>query len=153
MLEANKEILWTRQRHDAKRAGLHYDIRLVYGTKAYSWATRKEMPDPGKAIMLYEQPVHGAHYALQEFIHIPDGQYGAGTTTLDFVKKALVGAHSTPDQLTIHVRDGDRYLLKRMSHDYGTGHPWLLKNLGPEGNEMTNKYLKKIASYVPQSKV
>lgn len=128
MLEANQEILFTRQRHDAKKAGLHYDIRLVVGDKAHSWATRKEMPEPGKSILLYQQPVHTSHYALSKRVEIPDGQYGAGVTTLDFVRKARVGEHSTPEQFTFETREGHRYLVKRMPGKYGKK-AWLFKNL------------------------
>lgn len=146
MLPSNHQILFTRQIHDAKKAGKHFDIRLVHGEKAYSWATRKDLPVQGEAIMIYEQPVHTTHYALQQHIHIPDGQYGAGTTILDFVKKARVGPDSTQDKFVLHVPDGTRFLFKRMSEKYGRGNPWLLKNLGPEKEPMANKYLEKIAA-------
>lgn len=142
MLEANQEILFTRQRHEADRAGLHYDIRLVHQDKAYSWATKKEMPEEGKAILLYEQPVHTSHYALSQEVIIPPGSYGAGKTTLDWVRKAKVGEHSTSDQMTIHVKDGGRYLLKRLDEEKYGKKAWLFKALPPEKE---NKYLKKAA--------
>ena len=30
------QVLFTRQRHEADRAGLHWDYRIVIGDKAYS---------------------------------------------------------------------------------------------------------------------
>lgn len=144
MLPINQEILFTRQRHEAKKAGLHYDIRFVVGDKAYSFATKKELPESGKAILLYEQPIHTAHYALSERVEIPEGQYGAGVTTLDFVRKAKVGERSTPTQMTIHSGK-DRFLLKKLEDEKYGEQAWLFKNLG-EGN----KYLEKAAMLVTQ---
>jgi hypothetical protein len=147
MLPSNQEILFTRQRHDAKRAGLHYDIRFVVGDKAYSFATKKEIPDPGKAILLYEQPIHTAHYALSERVEIPDGQYGAGSTTLDFVHKAKVGDHSTPEQMTIESKAG-RFLLKKLDAGKYGEKAWLFKNLDSAASD--NKYLDKVAMRITQ---
>jgi superfamily II DNA or RNA helicase len=61
------EVLkWVVQRHIADRAGPHYDVR--FGREdgkpsLYSWATRKELPEPGGKIMLYHQPLHYGQYA------------------------------------------------------------------------------------------
>ena len=123
-----EKVLFTRQRHEADRAGLHWDYRLVIGDKAHSWATKKELPEPGKSIMLWQQPVHTAHYALSERVEIPKGQYGAGVTTLDWVKKAK--AELTDDKIIIHTDDG-RFLLKKMPN-YQDGSGWLFRNLGKE---------------------
>lgn len=143
MLPPNQEILFTRQLHEAKRAGRHFDIRFVVGDKAYSFATKKELPEPGRAILLYEQPVHTREYALSERVKIPDGQYGAGMTTLVNAFKAKVGEHSTPEQMTIHTKD-TRYLLKKVGgKEYGET-SWLFKNLG------SNKYLEKVAIRINQ---
>lgn len=104
---ANQKVLLTRQRHEAKRAGLHYDYRIVVGDKAYSWATKKEMPGPGKSILLFEQPVHDATYALSKEVIIPDGEYGAGRTTLEFVRKASVGEGAKDNHFSLNF-DGQR---------------------------------------------
>lgn len=142
MLKPNEEILFTRQRHEAKKAGTHYDIRLVAGDKAYSWASRKEMPEPGKAIILYQQPDHSRSYALSDYIEIPDGQYGAGKTYLETAFKAKIGEHSTPEQLTLHLKDG-KYLLKKLDEVKYGSKSWLFKNLSPE------KPIEKVAEIHP----
>lgn len=121
------QVLFTRQRHEAKKAGLHWDYRIVVGDKAYSWATKKEMPEPGKAILLHEQPVHDAAYALSERVEIPDGNYGAGVTTLDFVRKAKIGDNKEGDYFTLHAGD-EKYLIKKLDEKYGKK-AWLFKNL------------------------
>lgn len=122
-----EKVLFTRQRHEADKAGPHHDYRMVIGDKAYSWATKKSMPDPGQSIMLWEQPVHTREYALSKRVVIPKGQYGSGVTTLDWVKKSK--ASLKDNEITIDTGD-TRFLLKKMPK-YGDGTGWLFKNLGP----------------------
>lgn len=138
MPPTEQEILFTRQRHEADRAGLHYDIRFVVGDLAYSFATKKDIPEIGKAILLHEQPVHTASYALSQHVVIPKGQYGAGTTTLDFVRKAKVKPGKAQDSMTIHTGDG-RFLLKKLDEKYGEK-AWLFKNLGMEKTATERTY-------------
>jgi hypothetical protein len=153
MFKDNTPILLTRQLHLADRAGRHYDIRLVLGDKAYSWATRKDMPAVGEAIALYEQPVHTAEYAMRRRIVIPRGNYGSGITTLDFVRKALAtNSDGGKDKFVLTVPEsGERYLFKKFGGQ--NGNTWMLKNLGErkiEETPVTNKYLEKIASFRPK---
>jgi hypothetical protein len=129
--EPNQEILFTRQRHEAEKMGLHFDYRLVLGDKAYSWATKKEMPEPGKSIVLFEQPVHDRDYALSQEVHIPTGQYGAGVTKLEFARKAKIGEHATKTKFTIES-GGDRFLLKHIPDSQWGDKAWLFRNLGPK---------------------
>jgi len=144
-LSPEEEILFTRQRHEADKMGLHWDYRLVHGDKAYSWATKKEMPEPGKATLLFEQPVHTSHYALSDRVEIPAGQYGAGTTTLDFVRKAKVySSPEEPDKLVLETKDGQKFLIKKMGDGKFGDKAWLFRNLTKQA--MTNKYLTKIAT-------
>jgi hypothetical protein len=137
---SGKEILFTRQRHEADRMGLHWDYRFVLGDKAYSWATKKEMPGPSKAILLFEQPIHDRQYALSKVVDIPKGNYGAGRTVLDFVRKAKVeGDALDPDKLIINTKDGQRFLLKKLDSTKYGDKAWLFKNLASykEGLEST----------------
>lgn len=122
-------ILFTRQRHEAKRAGLHWDYRMVVGDKAYSWATKKELPAPGQKIILFEQPIHTADYALSPKVIIPDGQYGAGVTTLDWVKKGDA-KYDPSGELTLDLSNGERFFLKPMP-SYGEK-AWLFHNITPQ---------------------
>jgi hypothetical protein len=139
-----ENVLFTRQTHVADRAGKHSDYRLVLGNKAYSWATKKELPEIGQSIMLWEQPVHTADYALSKKVVIPKGQYGAGITTLDWVKKGQ--AQFEDGKIVIHTNEG-RFLLKKMPN-YENGSGWLFKQLPKEDKmekKAENKYLEKIA--------
>jgi hypothetical protein len=136
----DREILFTRQVHDADRAGKHFDIRFVQGSKAYSFATKKELPEPGSSIVLFEQPVHDRTYALSDNIVIPKSSYGAGTTTLDFVRKATIEPGSKSDQMVINTGE-HRFLLKKMPKFGETS--WLFRNLGKEDG---NRFVRKIES-------
>ncbi len=138
------QILFTRQKHDAERAGFHYDIRLVANGKAYSFATKKDIPEIGKSIILYEQPIHTAEYALSKRVVIPKGSYGAGVTTLDFVRKANI--ENKGDHFILTTSDGkEKYLLKHVGKYDKTA--WLFKNLGIDSlkkEAQVNKYLDHI---------
>lgn len=128
MIEPNTEFLFTRQRHEADKMGLHYDLRLVHKDKAYSFATLKDMPAKGEIIGVFEQPVHDRAYALSKKVVIPEGQYGAGTTYLDWVRKAIVAPHSTSDKLIIYTKDGEKFLLKK-SPTKDNEHSYILRNI------------------------
>ena len=141
ILHPDREVLLTRQRHEADRAGLHFDYRIVVGDKAYSWATKKDLPEPGKSIILWEQPVHTAEYALRKRIVIPKGQYGSGLTTLEFAQRAkVINPSEAGDKFSLHLRDGTRLLFRKLPVSQNDD-AWLFKNLGPVTE---NKYLKKL---------
>lgn len=68
--------------HDARRAGLHYDIRIRNNKyKLTDFATRKK-PDlkQGEKIVLFQQPDHSVDWLTKEG-PINSG-YGAGTVTI-----------------------------------------------------------------------
>lgn len=143
----NQEVLFTCQKHDAEKAGIHYDYRIVVGNKAYSWATFKDLPEPGKAIILHEQPVHTADYALSKQVVIPSGQYGAGITNLLYAKRGKVSNKDNSKDKFVIETNKERYLIKHVPA-YGEK-MWLFKNLSgieKKADEMNNKYLEKIAS-------
>lgn len=136
------KILFTRQRHEADRAGLHWDYRIVIGDKAYSWATKKELPEPGKSIILWEQPVHTSDYALRKRIVIPKGNYGSGVTTLDFVRKGTIKSEEGKHVIT--VKDtGERFLLKKLPNSL-KGDGWLFKNLGEKKDSSLEKQAEEL---------
>lgn len=151
MLKPNDEFLFTRQRHEAERMGLHYDLRAVIGDKAYSWATKKDMPKPGHMIAVFEQPVHDRAYALSPKVVIPTGQYGAGTAYLDWVRKAKVSGDSTDDKIVIYTKDGSKYLLKRSPGKWGNT-AWLFRNITGMGED-ANPFVEKVQEMQKQASV
>lgn len=109
------------QRHNAKRAGLHRDVRI--GNRKHgllSWATRKKSPGPGEKVSIHATSVHPHSYLGWEG-KIPSG-YGAGTVKSEDLGKALV-TKSTPGEL--HATLADRKGSHRLAF-IKTKTGWLL---------------------------
>ncbi len=117
------------QKHKAQRAGTHYDVR--FGNKhtgLFSWATKKELPQPGKPITLFQQPLHSHAYKDFEGT-IPTG-YGKGEVSKHREGKVLVTA-VTPQSIHLSMAVGqqpERYaLLKPKSNSK----EWLINRANP----------------------
>lgn len=136
------QILFVRQRHDAKRAGLHNDYRVVIGEKAFSWASRKDFPEVGKPTILWEQPIHHAAYLNNPDITIPEGQYGAGTQVIDYAQKG--NALVQNDAYHLELNNGDRFLIKKAPDTYGEKAWLFLRKKKLEDKK--NPYLEKAAA-------
>lgn len=142
-----EKIILVKQRHEALKAGKHWDWRLVIGDKAYSWATKKEANNPGDKLVLWEQPIHDTKYALSKHIVIPKGQYGAGETFLEYAQKGT--AKVRPDDYHIDLNNGDKYYIKKMP-SFGDK-AWLLVNITkPLDKQAREKKPKKKRLHVKQ---
>lgn len=115
------------QEHQARRAGLHYDMRLgdPRTGHAHSWAIR-HLPDPGERRLAVQQPTHSIPYMEFEGI-IPEG-YGAGK-----VKKHKKGPaeiiYSDDNRIKFNLYPGsdtEEYNLIRTR-----GNKWLILNTTP----------------------
>lgn len=66
-------------KHNARRAGLHLDLRMREGDSLRSWAIPKaRLPERGERLLAIETDLHelSDYFAEGE---IPEGEYGAGT--------------------------------------------------------------------------
>jgi hypothetical protein len=69
-------IPYSIQEHKADKAGLHYDMRLAMQGNAYSWATRKGLPEEGQRVLWIRQPDHTVEY--MDFSGVIEDGYGKG---------------------------------------------------------------------------
>jgi bifunctional non-homologous end joining protein LigD len=75
---------YTLHEHRARRAGLHYDLRLQKGNDVYSFALPKaKLPDDKKVFLAVLSHVDRNDLSALDFIgSIPDGNYGAGNLSI-----------------------------------------------------------------------
>lgn len=117
------------QKHDAKRAGTHYDLRIVDDKtgKAYSWAVRNLPKFPGDKSLAKLQPTHTAAYSTWSG-NIPEG-YGAGNVQL-FSQDKIEVLKADLEHITFNVYkstgDTERYALINTGDDN-----WLFTNTTP----------------------
>ncbi len=142
--EADKHWTLSVQKHEAKKAGKHFDLRLVDPTTGYahSWAVPKtRFPEQGgRPVLAIQTPTHTADYALRfgakETQHIPRG-YGAGKVRI--VEKNPVKIISAkPNSVKFKKETGETFHLFRTKDT-----TWLLRNTTPttkEGADMSDAY-------------
>ena len=117
------------QKHDAKRAGTHYDLRIVDDKtgKAYSWAVRHLPTNPGDKTLAKLQPTHTAAYSTWSGT-IAEG-YGAGKVQL-FAQDKIEVLKADLEHITFNVYksngDTERYALINTGDDN-----WLFTNTTP----------------------
>jgi len=113
-----KDKAWTLavQKHDAQKAGTHFDLRLVdpKTDKAHSFAVPKARLPRARDRMLLaiQQPTHTADYALNFTGTIPAGTYGAGRVTTP-IKEKIDVIKANADKIQFQREDGKQYILFR----------------------------------------
>lgn len=118
------EWMFAIQEHKAKRAGKHYDLRLVQPLtdRAHSWALPKaRLPDKKDRMLLaVQQPTHKRDYALHFTGTLPAG-YGAGTVTMP-IKEKVKMLKMTPDRVKFERPNGEVFNMFRTK-----GNKWGIK--------------------------
>jgi hypothetical protein len=127
-----KPVTWwyTDHKHDAVRAGLHTDLRLSDGYKAYSWAVRKGMPKmPGEKVLAIRQPDHKPSYTSFEG-HLSSGYgktKGRGVWVAEQGPARIIVAGPQKIRFTLIKSQNPRHYT--MIHQGGD--KWLLINTTP----------------------
>jgi len=136
-------VNWVVQEHKARRAGRHYDVRFGKD-KLFSFATKKEFPEPGKQIALYPQPLHEGSYAKFEG-KIKSG-YGAGEVKTRDKGEILVTKASPRRIQFVLAHKGEPEAFNLTKIDKGDDKPfWLMRNITPtEPVEYKKTHYKKI---------
>ena len=91
------------QRHDAHRAGLHYDLRLERDGVLKSWSIPKGMPTDKRHLAIATSD-HNMSW-LDFDGDIPEGSYGAGKVSLDN-KSTFQTVSYSPKKWVFYVNDG-----------------------------------------------
>lgn len=129
-LRPGQLVDWLVSRHDAVRAGPHRDVRLgTPATGLISWATKKELPKPGKQIVLHGQPTH-AHEHLDFQGEHPKG-YGQGHVAHEDRGQARILAVG-PNKLHFALAHHDPQTQLRLVRPKGwDNRKWLTRNVTP----------------------
>jgi len=156
---------WTMaiQEHDARKAGKHWDLRLVDPdtTHAHSWAVPKaRLPNKdGRPLLAVRTPTHTARYALGFGSDGPKEikkGYGAGLVQILHKEPVRVLSSSpdklkfertvdgSPEQYMLFKTKGDAWLMKRtkeaMAHSaYDKGRLAIFEKLGVAPQGVTKK--------------
>lgn len=108
--------------HHARRAGLHYDLRLELEGALKSWAFRKKPPTrPGVRRLGIPQPDHPLSYA--GFEGAIEGGYGAGTVKI-WDKGEFKLLKYEPGEKIVFYAMGSRLMGRYVMVNIGKG--WLL---------------------------
>lgn len=131
-IPANTELDFIIQRHLARRAGPHFDVRFGDESGLHSWVARKPMPGPGGRIGMFHQPMHSYKYKDFEGT-IPEG-YGAGTVKKHEEGKLII-TKTSPGMIhftVTHRKHPERFaLFKPKTQTTGRKDDWLLVNVTP----------------------
>lgn len=122
-------------KHDAKRAGRHYDFRFLIGNRAVSFATRYGLPGPNEKRLWIRQPDHAPDYMDFEG-EIPKGQFGEGKVGIAMDENVIV--HPGASKIDFTMPDGKRYVARSTK-----GQQWLV---------MQRKELKAEEGFMPRFK-
>lgn len=101
--ESKDDKVFGVQRHEAQRAGLHYDLRLERDGVLKSWSIPKGMPTDNRHLAIATDD-HNMSW-LDFDGDIPEGSYGAGKVSLDN-KSTFQTVSYSPKKWVFYVNSG-----------------------------------------------
>ena len=142
-------LTMVRQRHNARRAGLHEDLRIGTPSGMHSFALPKFLPEvPGTYRLAISQPVHDWSYNSFQGT-LPPG-YGEGEVT-KMEESPVVLLRNTPSYVEFTrgtTKDSPVYKMKRTS-----GGNWIIGIKGPQEPALVADYQREHFKSVPISSV
>ena len=122
------QVKYTLHEHRARRAGLHYDLRLQKGNNVYSFALPKaKIPDEKQIFLAILSHVDRNDLSALTFVgSIPSGEYGAGNLSiietgvysiLDWPLDDSKIVFEIPKQFSFQYLVGRYYLVKTTKGD------------------------------------
>ena len=119
-----EEKFYMVHKHDAKRAGLHYDLRLEEDGVLKSWAIPKGMPKSGRHLAI-QTPDHSMEYGRWEGT-IKSG-YGAGKVEID-TSGEYITIDKSSNNWKFKILSGKYRGIWRLTH--WKGDKWLISKSG-----------------------
>ena len=137
------------QRHEAQRAGLHYDLRLERDGVLKSWSIPKGMPTDNRHLAIATDDHQMSWLDFEG--DIPDGTYGAGKVSLDD-KSTFQTVSYSPKKWGFYVNSGKyegKYTLVHWQDN-----KWLIsrnKNQSMEAEEVVTEIVSPLNENVTRS--
>jgi hypothetical protein len=145
-LKAGKLYDYFIQRHHSRgRAGLHHDIRFGNpDLNLYSFATKKNLPEPGKGVALFNTQIHA--YPYGSFSGKIGHGYGEGDVKLIRQGKILI-THLDKNSIHFSTADGnDIYRFTLVRPKKAGSRQWLaIRSKDPEGTGLEKKHYSLIS--------
>ncbi len=134
----NKKVPYVIHKHNAFRAGLHYDLRIKYPDKrkliSFAVPKYKFPKGPGTKSIVIRVNDHSLSWLEKQKVKIPRGEYGGGF--LEIVQKGIADIILWNDKVIIFevvgdIADGRYYLFstgrkKSTERTKSTSEIWIL---------------------------
>lgn len=128
-----KKVPYVIHKHNAFRAGLHYDLRIKYldKNKLASFAVPKDKfpKGPGSKSIAIKVPDHGMAWLNKDNVEIPKGEYGGGF--IKTVQKGMASVLFWTDKVIVFevkgsIADGRYYMFNTNRKKGSGGQIWIL---------------------------
>lgn len=138
-------ITLVRQRHNARKAGLHEDLRIGTPEGMFSWAIPKFLPtSPEDRHLAVQQPLHRWEY--NEYEGLLGKGYGEGEVSR-IEKSPIVVVKNSPGHLMFTRGDSKQALMYNLVNTRGKN--WLLTVKKPGQPEVIRGYGKEHFKSIP----
>lgn len=136
------------QAHRAQRAGLHNDFR--FGSPElglFSWASKKDLPEPGKRHAWFQQPLHSHAYGdFEGSLH----GYGAGEVRRKRKGKISI-VSAAPDRVEFTTDEEQPQRFRLIRPQTFKDKQWLVLNVTPKPSPVLQSTTPDVVEPEPES--